>query len=258
VIAGGYRFEVELHDRRRFAAQLIGADGDSDLAVLKIEANNLLAAEWGDSDRLDVGSIVWAFGNPHQLKQTVTSGIISGKDRPGDWETLRDEKQTLLQTDAAINQGNSGGPLVDSRGQVIGINTAILGETFQGIGFAVPSATARYVVDQIREHGTVTRGFLGAKPVEVSNQDAQRFGLPDLHGAKLLSVFANSPAAKAGMRSSDVIRTWDGVEIRDYKTLYRLAEMTPPNSLVQVTLLRQGEEFRTTVRVGDRSQVLGK
>ena len=249
VLDGGYRFFVELHDRRRFSAALIGVDKASDLALLKIECNELLPASWGDSDALDVGSIVWAFGNPYQLKQTVTSGIISGKDRPGDLNA----SQTLLQTDAAINKGNSGGPLVDSHGHVIGINTAILGETFQGIGFAVPSSTARYVVEQLKANGKVTRGYLGARPVEVSNADVRRLVLPDLNGAKLLDVWADSPAASAGIKSSDVIREWDGVPIRDYKTLFRLTEMTPPNSSVNVTLIRDGREFETTVRVGDRA-----
>ena len=248
VLDGGYRYFVELHDRRRYSAALIGVDKLSDLALLKIECNSLLPASWGDSDALDVGSIVWAFGNPYQLKQTVTSGIISGKDRPGDLNA----KQALLQTDAAINKGNSGGPLVDSRGHVIGINTAILGETFQGIGFAVPSSTARYVVEQLKTNGKVTRGFLGVTPVEVSNSDARRLALPDLNGAKLVHVMADSPAALAGFQSADVIREWNGIPIQDYKTLFRLAEMTPPDSTVSVTLIRGGRELETKVRVGNR------
>ena len=248
VLDGGYRYFVELHDRRRYSAALIGVDKLSDLALLKVECNDLLPASWGDSDALDVGSIVWAFGNPYQLKQTVTSGIISGKDRPGDLNA----KQALLQTDAAINKGNSGGPLVDSRGHVIGINTAILGETFQGIGFAVPSSTARYVVEQLKSNGKVTRGFLGVTPVEVSNSDARRLALPDLNGAKLVHVLADSPAALAGFQSADVIREWNGIPIQDYKTLFRLAEMTPPDSTVSVTLIRGGLELETKVRVGNR------
>ena len=251
VLDGGYRFFVELHDRRRYSATLIGADKVSDLALLKIECNDLLPASWGDSDALDVGSIVWAFGNPYQLKQTVTSGIISGKDRPGDLNA----KQALLQTDAAINKGNSGGPLVDSQGHVIGINTAILGETFQGIGFAVPSSTARYVIEQLRTNGKVTRGFLGVTHVEVSNSDAQRLALPDLNGAKLVHVLADSPAALAGFQSADIIREWDGVPIKDFKMLYRLAEMTPPDSTVQVTLIRDGLELDASVRVGNRELI---
>ena len=251
VLDGGYRFFVELHDRRRYSATLIGVDKVSDLALLRIKCDDLLPASWGDSDALDVGSIVWAFGNPYQLKQTVTSGIISGKDRPGDLNA----KQALLQTDAAINKGNSGGPLVDSKGHVIGINTAILGETFQGIGFAVPSSTARYVVEQLRTNGKVTRGFLGVTPVEVSNSDARRLALPDLNGAKLVHVMADSPAALAGFRSADVIREWNGIPIKDYKTLYRLAEMTPPDSTVNVMLIRDGRELDASVRIGNRELI---
>ncbi len=246
VLEGASRFFVELHDRRQYKAVLIGKDAISDLALLKIDAPNLIAANWGDSDASDVGSIVWAIGSPYGFQQTVTSGILSGKDRPGD---ANHSKQNLLQTDAAVNPGNSGGPLVDSLGRVIGINTSIFGETFQGISFAVPSATAMFVYQKLKEEGKVIRGYLGVRPTAVDSRDARRMNLADLDGAKLLGVVSRppSPAYKAGLQENDIIRSWNGIEIKEYKTLYRLAEMTEPFSTVDITLIRNGEQLRTQV-----------
>ena len=247
VLEGAEHFSVELHDRRRYEATLIGIDTTSDLAVLKISAPNLIPADWGDSEAVNVGSIVWAIGSPYGFQQTVTSGIISGKDRPGD---PQHRKQSLLQTDAAVNPGNSGGPLVDAQGQVIGINTSIFGETFQGISFAVPSETAKFVFQELIDNGTVTRGYLGVLPAEVDYHDAVQMQLPDLHGAKLRDVVAGSPAHRAGIRPNDIIRSWNGTDIKEFKNLFRLAETTRPNTLVKVTLLRDGEERQTDVIVG--------
>lgn len=238
--------QVQLHDRSRHQAQLIGVDLVSDLAVLKINKSGLVPASWGDSDAADVGSMVWAIGSPYRYEQTVTSGILSGKDRPGD--KLR--KQTLLQTDAAVNKGNSGGPLVNSNGNVIGINTSIYGETFQGISFAIPSATVRFVYRQLIEHGEVRRGYLGVHPGEVDYQLAADGTLPDLDGAVLDQVVRNSPADLAGIRRGDVIRTWNGTPIERYNQLYQLAEMSRPNSVVEVVLIRNGQELKKTVTVG--------
>lgn len=247
VLEGAKRFYVELHDRRRYPAELIGTDSISDLALLKIDAPNLIPATWGESDNVNVGSIVWAIGSPYGFQQTVTSGILSGKDRPGDPDH---QKQSLLQTDAAVNPGNSGGPLVDSQGHVIGINTSIFGETFQGISFAVPSATARFVYDQLLKNGNVTRGYLGVYPAEVEYRDAVRMQLPDLDGAKLSRVVPGSPAYHAGIRRNDIIRSWNGMEVKEFKNLFRFAEMTKPRTRVKVSLLRNGEERVTEVTVG--------
>ena len=252
VLEDGKRFLVELHDRRRYEARLQGTDTISDLALLKIDAPGLIAAEWGNSDEVEVGSIVWAIGSPYGFQQTVTSGILSGKDRPGDGNH---GKQNWLQTDAAVNPGNSGGPLVDSQGRVIGINTSIFGETFQGISFAVPGQTAAFVYDQLKSKGSVTRGYLGVFPTEVDFRDAQVMNLPDLNGAKLNTVLMNSPAHRAGIRPNDIIRTWNGVEIKEFKTLFRLAEMTRPYETVDVTLIRDGQEHRTKVTLGQLPDV---
>ncbi len=248
VVADSTRLIVELFDRRNYEASLIGMDQLSDLALLKIDAPNLLPAEWGDSDLLDVGAIVWAIGSPYGFEQTVTCGILSGKDRPGEGGNM---KQNLLQTDAAVNPGNSGGPLVDSQGRVIGINTSIFGETFQGISFAVPSATVSFVYEQLKEKGKVIRGYLGVLPDHVTQYDSERLKLPDMSGARLRQVVPNSPAHLAGIRTDDVIRSWNGIEIKEFKSLFRLTETTPPAETVDVTLLRDGKELHKKVTVGE-------
>jgi serine protease Do len=237
---------VELHDRRRYRAKEIGRDELSDIAVLKIEADNLIPAQWGDSDSLEVGSIVWAIGSPYRYEQTVTSGIISAKDRPGDGNRV----QNLLQTDAAVNPGNSGGPLVNADGNVIGINTSIFGKTFQGISFAVPSETAKFIYQQILERGEVVRGYLGVRPSEVRHDVAERLNLPDLEGAILVSVERNSPAFAAGLKALDVVRSWNGKPIRSFNNLFRMAEMSQPGSVVEVSLIRDGEERSAQVTIG--------
>lgn len=242
-------FYAELLDRRKFEAKLVGSDKTSDLAVLKINAPDLIPATWGNSDEVDVGSIVWAIGSPYEFQQTVTSGILSGKDRQGD---PAHPKHSLLQTDAAVNPGNSGGPLVDVQGRVIGINTSIYGDTFQGISFAVPSTTAQFVYKELIKNGEVTRGYLGAQLSQVSYDDAIQMQLPDLDGAKLVAIENGSPAHRAGIQAMDIIRSWDGIPIKEYKKLFYLAESTPPYTTVKVTLLREGREQAFDVTVGKK------
>lgn len=247
VLEGASSCMVQLHDRSQYKAKLVGVDLVSDLAVLKINANNLVPAIWGDSESAAVGSIVWAIGSPYRYEQTVTSGIISGKDRPGD----KQRKQSLLQTDAAVNPGNSGGPLVDASGNVIGINTSIYGETFQGISFAVPSATAKFVYRQLIENGAVVRGYLGVRPEEVRYRMAASGYLPDLNGAILTEVYKDSPADLAGFEKGDVIRQWNGRLVEQYNSLYQLAERSPPNSTVEVVLIRDGRSLKKNVVIGE-------
>jgi len=246
VLEGARSCMVQLHDRSQYNAELVGVDLVSDLAVLKINANNLVPAIWGDSESAAVGSIVWAIGSPYRYEQTVTSGIISGKDRPGD----KMRKQNLLQTDAAVNPGNSGGPLVDANGNVIGINTSIYGETFQGISFAVPSSTARFVYRQLIQNGAVVRGYLGVWPEEVKYQSAASGVLPDLDGAVLTRIYKNSPADLAGFQKGDVIRQWNGQSVKRYNSLFQLAERSAPNSTVEVVLIRNGQSLKKNVVVG--------
>ena len=232
VVKDGDKFEVKLYNRHVYYAEMVAIDAASDIAVLKIDAPDLIPAEWGDSDAIDVGSMVWAVGSPYGFQHTITMGILSGKNRPGD---VRHSKQSLLQTDAAVNPGNSGGPLVDSEGRVIGINTSIFGETFQGISFAVPSSTAKFVFNEIVEKGKVDRGYLGVYPIPIDSRFADILKVPDLDGARLANVVNDSPAARAGIQRGDIIRRWNGTPIRDERELFRLAESTPPNERVNVT-----------------------
>ncbi len=251
VIRDASNIEITLFDRRVYAAKLVGsADEYNDLAVLKIDAPSLIPAQWGDSDELEVGSIVWAIGSPFGLDQTVTSGIISAKNR----YDRNSPYQELLQTDAAVNPGNSGGPLVDSKGRVVGINTSIYGDKFQGISFAVPSVQAKFVYEETLEKGYVARGMLGAQPFAVFQDDAAKLGLPDINGALLVSISEDpdSPALIAGLKENDVIRSWNGQFVDDYNKLYRFVSMTEPFSTAEVEFIRDGKNEVVEVQVGSR------
>ena len=248
VIDNAAKIRVELHDRRVYDAVAVGHDEISDIAVLKIEADGLIPAQWGDSEELDVGSIVWAVGSPYRYEQTVTSGIISAKDRIGD---PKGRVKNLLQTDAAVNPGNSGGPLVDENGKVVGINTSIYGEYFRGISFAVPSSTAQFVYEQILERGNVVRGFIGCRPVEVNHRMGKQLGLPDLDGALLVRIESGTPADRAGLQRNDVVRKWNDKPVHSFNNLYRYAERTEPGSVVEVSLIRNGKPYVTNVTVGE-------
>ena len=250
VVRDAELIEVTLYNRRVYVATVVGiADRYNDLAVLKIQADNLIPAEWGDSDQMQVGSIVWAIGSPFGLAQTVTSGILSAKNR----FDPRAPNVELLQTDAAVNPGNSGGPLVDSMGRVVGINTSIHGPEFRGISFAVPSVQAKFVYDQILERGYVSRGLLGAYPKAVDQSVAERFGLPDIDGALLESIEPDSPAMRSGLRVNDVVRSWDGNPIDEHNKLFRYVSMTSPESVAQVEIIRDGRFQSLEVQVGSRS-----
>ena len=252
VVRDAQTIEVTLHDRRVYRASIVGqADNYNDLAVLKVDAIDLQPAEWGNSDDLEVGSIVWAFGSPFGLDQTVTSGIVSAKNRFDE----RAPKVELLQTDAAVNRGNSGGPLVDAQGKVVGINTSIFGSDFLGISFAIPSVQARFVYDQTITKGYVSRGFLGAVPSAVYQYHASNLGLPDIDGARLSSITKDSPAARSGLKLNDVVRSWNGEPIRDYHMLYRLVSMTSPGDIADVEIVRDGQPLLMQVRVGERSKI---
>jgi S1-C subfamily serine protease len=246
---------VKLSDRREFPAVIVGTDPLTDVAVLKIRADKLIPARWGDSELLEVGSIVWAIGTPYELEQTVTSGVVSGKnryEREGDIERVQQE---LIQTDAAVNPGNSGGPLINTEGLVVGINTSIYGDKFQGISFAVPSQIARYVAEQLIANGAVRRGFLGFVPQAVSSAQAAVLSLPDFDGAHIREVTPNSPADLAGLRVDDVIRRWNDVKVQDHRDVFRLVATTPPNSKARVEIIRDGQPLNLEVVTGDRDEL---
>ncbi len=218
VLWGASHIRVRLSDGRTMAATIVGIDRATDMAVLKISAEGLIAAEWGDSDELEVGALLWAIGSPLGLEQSVTFGILSGKHRsftaePGNGmisvtgTTGNSPYHDFLQTDAAVNPGNSGGPLVDSRGKVIGINTAIVGETYQGISLAIPSSIARPIYERIVRDGRVTRGWLGVSPRDIVAEEAESLGLSKPEGALVLEVKPNPDGSPSPRRSPGLCRT---------------------------------------------------
>lgn len=254
VVRGIETAEIQLSDGRRGPATVVGVDPLTDIAVLKTEMTDLIPAEWGDSNKLEVGDLVWALGSPFGLQKSVTSGILSAKERRG--ITGSRIVQEFLQTDAAVNPGNSGGPLVDIHGKVIGINTAIFGNAYQGISFAIPSELARGSYEQLREHGYVLRGFLGVSPDVVPYEAADDLGLKRDQGVLITDVDAGTPAADAGLRINDVILTWNGIEFSDPTLLSRAIAATPIGTDVPVKIvrLRNGDprEMELKVKVAAR------
>lgn len=248
VVANAETINVTLSDRRTFPAVIVGLDKQTDLALLKINATDLKPAQWGSSDDLNVGSLVWAVGSPFGLEQSITSGIISAKHR----RTRENPYQDLLQSDAAVNPGNSGGPLVDSHGRVIGINTSIVGPAYQGISFSVPSTVARDIYERLKVDNRVVRGFLGVKPIAVSHELKQRLGLPSLEGAFIEHVTNGTPAARSGIRRGDVILSWNGKSIVNDILLFREVGMTRVNTTANVAVWRDGREEMLRVQVSER------
>ena len=256
VVDGATRVRVELSDRRTFSAKVVGADAPSDLAVLKIEASGLPALPFGDSDAMRVGDVVLAFGNPLGVGQTVTMGIVSAKGRATD--VGNGNFEDFLQTDAPINQGNSGGALVNTAGQLVGINTQILTPTGGniGIGFAIPSRMAEGVMTQLVSTGRVERGQLGVTVQGLSSDVAASLGLKEVKGALVSDVSKGSPAEKAGVKRGDVIVSVDGVPVDDGNVLRNRIASTRPGSTVALGLLRDGAS--KTVRVELRELPSGR
>ncbi len=241
---------VKLSDGRVIDdVQIIGADPVSDLAVLKINANGLIAAKWGDSDSLEVGDEVLAVGNPYGLARSVTAGIISAKERRVDVDHTG--YRDFLQTDAAVNPGNSGGPLVNMRGEVVGINTAIVGQSYRGISFAIPSQLAQRVFERLKTTG-IARGWLGVQMQEITPELAKHLELAEVRGVVVTAVAADSPAAKAGIQPGDVIVAVGNQTIRDAEDLRLAVAQTRIGSQIVVTLLRGGQELRVTATIEQR------
>jgi serine protease Do len=235
VIDGLKNAEIQLSDGRRGSASVVGVDPLTDIAVLKTELRDLNVAEWGDSNELEVGDLVWALGSPFGLQKSITSGILSAKERRGITGRVIQE---FLQTDAAVNPGNSGGPLVNFEGKVIGINTAIIGPSYQGISFAIPSELARASYEQLREHGYVLRGFLGITPDKVPDRHARSLGLKLDEGVLVAEVAPNTPAADAGLEAGDVILTWNGEKFSDPVLLSRAIAASPIGADVSMKVAR--------------------
>jgi len=236
VVAGADEIKVKLSDGREFKGEVKGNDEKLDIALIKIDAKNQLPlAQLGDSDAIDVGEWVMAIGNPFGLGQTVTAGIISATGRvigSGPYDDF-------IQTDASINPGNSGGPLFNTRGEVIGINTAIVAGG-QGIGFAIPINMAKAVLPQLEAAGKVTRGWLGVAIQQITPELAKAFGLKTMQGALVAEVTKGSPAERGGLESGDIITAFNGKEIHEMNELPRLVAATPVGKTVTVTILRKG------------------
>lgn len=249
VVQGSDEVTVKLLDKREFKARVIGIDSKTDVALLKISANNLPVVHPGDPGKARVGEWVVAIGSPFGFESTVTKGIISAKGRSLPQETL----VPFIQTDVPINPGNSGGPLFDMKGEVIGINSQIYSRTggYMGLSFAIPIDVALQVADQLRLHGKVSRGWLGVVIQEVSKELADSFKLPKPEGALVVSVQKGSPAERAGVKSSDIILQFDGKPVTNEADLPRIVGQVKAGSRVSLVVWRKGAERQLEVQVGD-------
>lgn len=255
VISDGDGIIVTLSDGRQLSAKVVGTDALTDLALLKVDARGLIPITWGDSDRCKVGAPVWAVGSPFGLDRTVTFGILSGKHRMVRAST---QYQDFMQSDVAVNPGNSGGPLIDARGTLIGINTAIVGDTYRGVSFSIPSNVAKQVYQQLRESGQVERGWLGVELDEVAYDPASGSD-PLLRGAMVGRVTdPDSPAAKAGLQSGDLIVSVDEQRIANMAHLMRLIGGTMAGSQVRLHILRDSEPLDLEVVLGSRPPELNR
>jgi S1-C subfamily serine protease len=279
VLEDGLTIHVLLADERQFVAELLGRDPLTDLAVLKINASDLMAAEWGDSDKVAVGAPVWALGSPFGLTGSITFGIVSSKHRLdlrgtqyGDSRLLRNGKKQgatarysdLMQTDVAVNPGNSGGPLVNDRGEVIGINTAIIGESYRGVSFAIPSNVAKRIANEIIATGKMRRGWLGVyfrssldwdqglDRVVTDLGEIQRQRL----GVVIHQVLENSPAADAGLQFGDFVIAIAGKPVKSVEEAIFWIGNHSPGTSVNLTILRDGQQETIDVTIGERPEAL--
>jgi len=250
VVNGADVIKVSLNDGRELTARLVGADPQADLAVVKVDAKDLPAITFADSDKAEVGDRVLAVGNPFGIGQTVTSGMVSALGRA----TLGLDYEDFIQTDAAINPGNSGGALVDAQGRLLGINTAILSRSggSQGIGFAIPSNLARNVMEQLVATGKVSRGYIGVSVQDMTPALAENFKLKGRDGALVAEVVPSSPAAKSGLESGDVVTKLNGKAVGDARHLKLAVASLAPGAAVPVEIVRDGKTKSLDLKVGDR------
>lgn len=257
VVGDADSIKVRLHDGREFDARVVGTDAKSEIAVIKIEAENLPVLPDGDSTELDVGEWVMAIGNPFGLSETVTIGIVSAKGRSG---LAIAEYEDFIQTDAAINPGNSGGPLIDKQGKVVGICTAIVSGTggYMGVGLAVPMSMARGVIDQLIDHGHVSRGFLGVYIQNVSHEMAAFFGLKQKGGIIIADVLKGSAAERAGLKVEDIILELDGIAVRNVSAFRNGVASRQPGTPINLRVFREGKERKVVVTAGEHPDKAGR
>jgi serine protease DegQ len=252
VIEQADEIEIALNDGRQVRARIVGTDPETDLAVLKVELENLPAITFGTLDHVTVGDVVLAIGNPFGVGQTVTMGIVSALERT---QLGINTFENFIQTDAAINPGNSGGALVDSTGNLIGINTAILSRGAggsMGIGFAIPTSLARQVMQQIIQTGSVTRGWVGVEVDDLSPELAESFKLPDAKGVLIAGVVRGGPADRAGVRPGDVLVEVDGTAVPNPSSMLNVIAAVQPGSVARLKLLRNGNPMELKLTVGKR------
>lgn len=249
VVDGAVDINVTLNDRRILPAKLVGTDPLTDLAVIKVAGTNLPNAPWGNSTVLRPGQTVLAFGNPFGFRFTVTRGIVSGLNRPNPFSRDRRQPGSFIQTDAAINHGNSGGPLVNARGEVIGINTFLISssDSFSGMGFAIPSQIVRPTVEALIRDGKVKHGYMGIGISDVTPENAKFFHVDNNEGALVSQVEASSPAAKAGLKVGDVITELDGQKVSDASQLQIEVGQKHPGSTIKLQVLRDGKSVSVPV-----------
>ncbi len=255
VVGGADKVTVQLLDGREFDAEIIGTDPPTDVALIKIEADEKLPyLPLGDSDRLEVGDWVLAFGNPFGLSHTLTAGIVSAKGRSGIGLT---DYENFIQTDAAINPGNSGGPLVNLDGEVVGMNTAIFSRSggYMGIGFAIPINMAKNIRTQLVEHGTVKRGRLGVYIQDLTKELAESFGIDQREGILVAQVMDDSPAEEAGLKQGDIILELDGDKVDKVASFRNRVSLTAPGTKIKLLVLRDGKKKTFTARVGEMDGV---
>ena len=266
VVQGVDEIRVTLDDGREFMGKVIGSDQVSDIAVVRVKADNLQPAILGDSDKSEIGEMVLAIGSPFGLGQTVTSGIISAKRNLGNNKKIAGDYPNFIQTDAAINPGNSGGPLVSLSGEVIGINSIIITRSggYQGIGFAIPITRAKYIMQQLIDNGKISRPFLGVKTGTIGEALAHDYGFDSLEqflkelgvekseGVFVLEVTPGSPASDARLREGDVVLEYNGKKINTPEDLHNLINNSKAGDAVILKLLRNGKEKQVDITVGER------
>jgi len=251
VVDGASEIKITLSDNRQFDAKVVGKDPRTDVAVVKVDANNLPVLTLGDSSKMEVGNFVLAVGNPFGVGRTLTMGVISATGRGN---LGIEDYEDFIQTDAAINPGNSGGALVNVQGELIGINTAIVtggGGGNQGVGFAVPINMAGQEMEQILEHGKVTRGWLGVEAQPVTSDIAKALEIHNTRGALVADVTSNSPAAKSGIERGDVIVGLAGIQVEDSRQLSLRVSQTAPGTRVKLDILRDGKPREMAVTLGE-------